>query len=315
MTNTSTSKMPLPDLNLVSAMGTRELLFPPPQEILPGATSYLNLPFALIPGYRTLRLDLHLPHGATEPVPVVVYASGGAWLLVMKHHGPWTFLPAAGYAVAVVEYRVSGEARFPAPLHDLKGAVRWLRANASTYNLDPERVGAWGSSAGAYLLSMLAVTNGMAAFEGEVGGNLDQSSAVLSVIDHYGPSDLAAMVEDTDSIPGVMEHFGTATSPETRLLGYIPSERLEEACRASPVNYLSRDTVPFLILHCDADTRLGIGQSRRFSRALQEAGVDAAFHTVPGANHAGPEFFTPEANALALEFLEKTMSFYGERTQ
>src|SRR5262249_4791220 len=161
-------------------------------------------------------LDLHVPRGVKGPLPVVVYASGGAWLLAAKHHGPWTFLPATGYAVAVVEYRVSGEARFPAPLHDLKGAVRWLRAKASTYNLDPSRVGAWGSSGGGYLMAMLAVTNGMPTFEGEVGGNLEQSSSVVSVIDHYGATDLAAMAEDTNGIPGVMEHFGTATSPETR---------------------------------------------------------------------------------------------------
>lgn len=308
MTDALRPTMPQPDLNMVGAMGIRELFVPPPLEILEGATSYLNLPFALIPGYRMLRLDLHVPRGATGPVPVVVYASGGAWLIVMKHHGPWTFLPAAGYAVAVVEYRVSGEAKFPAPLHDLKGAVRWLRSNASTYGLDPSRIAAWGSSAGAYLLSMLAVTNAMPEFEGDVGGNLDQSSSVLSVIDHYGATDLAAMAEDTNSVPGVMEHFGTATSPETRLLGYIPQEHPDDAAKANPMSYLSAETVPFLILHGDADTRLGIGQSRRLYQALRDRGVDATFHVVPGANHAGPEFDTDEAHALEIEFLHRTVS-------
>lgn len=307
MTDASTPTMPQPDLDMVGAMGTRELFVAPPQEILEGATSFLNLPFALIPGYRLLRLDLHVPRGKTGPVPVVLYASGGAWMIVMKHHGPWTFLPTAGYAVAVVEYRVSGEARFPAPLYDLKGAVRWLRARASTYGLDPNRIAAWGSSAGGYLLSMLAVTNGMPEFEGDVGGNLEQASSVLSVIDHYGASDLASMAEDTNSIPGVMERFGTATSPETRLLGYIPQERPDEAAKANPASYVSGETVPFLIMHGDADTRLGIGQSRRFHETLRDAGVDVTFHVVPGANHAGPEFDTEEAHALEIEFLERTV--------
>ena len=186
--------------------------------------------------------------------------------------------------------------------------MRWLRANASTYGLDPNRIAAWGSSAGAYLLSMLAVTNAMPEFEGDVGGNLDQHSSVLSVIDHYGAIDLAAMAEDTNSVPGVMEHFGTATSPETRLLGYIPGERPDDAAKASPMSYLSAETVPFLILHGDADTRLGIGQSRRFYQALRDRGVDVTFHVVPGANHAGPEFDTDEAHALEIEFLHRTVS-------
>jgi acetyl esterase/lipase len=295
------------DLKTVAALGQAELLYTPPQEILAGATSYMNVPIALIPGYRLLRLDLHLPKAAPGPIPVVVYASGGAWTLTMKHAGPWTFLPGRGYAVAVVEYRVSGEARYPAPLHDLKGAVRWLRANAAEYNLDADRIAAWGSSAGAHLLSMLAVTNGMPEFEGEVGGHLDCSSSVVSVIDHYGPSDLTAMGEDTNSVPGVMELFGTSTAPEARLLGFVPSERPEEAARANPITYVSRSTVPFLIMHGDGDIRLGVGQSRRLHQALRNVGADVTYHEIPGANHAGPEFHTDEANALAFEFLERTV--------
>lgn len=300
--------LPQPDLAMVRRMGRAELFTAPPQDLLPGATSHLNVPFALVPGYRMLRLDLHLPRDATSPVPVVVYASGGAWLLVMKHHGPWTFLPARGYAVAVVEYRVSGEAQYPAPLHDLKGAVRWLRANASAYGLDPDRIAAWGSSAGAYLLSMLAVTNGRPDFEGDVGGNLEHSSSVRCVIDHYGASDLAAMAEDTNAIPGVMESFGTATSPETKLLGFRPQDRPEEAARANPITFVSGDTVPFLIMHGDADTRLGIGQSHRLHRALEGAAVDATLHVIPGANHAGPEFDTDEAHSIAVNFLDRTLN-------
>src|SRR5215471_282980 len=308
MTSTPSPNMPQFDLDTIARMGTRELFFPPPQEILPGATSFLHLPFAMIPGYRMLRLDLHIPHGATEPLPVVVYASGGAWTMVMTHHGPWTFLTTAGYAVAVVEYRVSGEATYPAPLHDMKGAIRWLRANASTHNLDPARIAGWGSSAGAYLVSMLAVTNGRPEFEGDVGGNLEQSSSVVAALDHYGPSDLAALAEDTNSVPGVMELMGTATSPETRLLGYVPRERPQEAARANPAAYASSETVPFLIMHGDADTRVGIGQSRRLHRALRDAGADVTFHVVPGANHAGPEFYSDDANSRVVEFLERTVN-------
>lgn len=284
-------------------MAPRELMVPPPAEVITGARSYLNVPFALIPGFRLLRLDLHVPVNPRPGSPLVTYASGGAWLLSLKAAGPWRFLLEEGYAVAAVEYRPSGEAHYPAGIHDLKAAVRWLRANAAEFGADARSIVAWGSSAGAYLSSMCAVTNGMPEFEGTVGDHLDQSSEVMAVIDHYGPADLAMMGEDTNSIPGVMEHFGTATSPETALLGYRPQDDPERAELANPAHYLSAGTVPFLIMHGDADTRLGIGQSERFYEQLCRAGVRAEFHVVTGANHGTPEFDAPEAHRIALDFL------------
>lgn len=287
--------MQLPSLDFLANMGEPQLFQPPPQTgLVAGALSHIGVPFALIPGFRPLRMDLHLPVNASGPTPVVVYASGGAWRMVTKHHGPWPFLPSHGYAVAVVEYRVSDEALYPAPLHDIKGAVRFLRANAERYNLDPERVAGWGSSAGAYLLSLTGLTAGDPDFEGDVGGNLEWSSSLTTVIDHYGPSDLASMAADTNDLPNVMEQFGTDTSPETLLLGYRPDADPAGAAAASPVSHARAD-VPFLIMHGDSETRLGHQQSVRLYEALEQAGADVEFHIVPGANHAGPEFFTDDA--------------------
>ncbi len=298
--------LPQIDLKTILAMGGRkELLFPPPQEIIPGVRSYLNYPFALVMGYRFLRVNLHVPANAVGAVPVVVYASGGGFRLSAPHIGPWRCVLDQGYAVATVEYRVSGEITFPGPLHDVKGAVRWLRANAADYGLDTECIVGWGSSAGAYLLSMAAVTNGIAEFEGTVGGNLEHSSDLAAVIDHYGPTDIAAMAEDTNDIPGVMEHFGTPASIDTLFLGYVPREHPEDAARASVLTYVNERTVPFLIMHGDADTRLGINQSRRLYDALKREGVDATFHVVPGANHAAPAFEADDMNAIALAFLNR----------
>ena len=295
--------MPPMSLATVLSMAPRELMVPPPAEVVDGARSYLNVPFALIPGFRLLRLDLHVPLSPRPGSPLITYASGGAWLMSLKAIGPWRFLLREGYAVASIEYRLSGEARYPAPVHDLKAAVRWLRANAGGYGLDATNIVAWGSSAGAYLSAMCAVTNGRPEFEGTVGDHLDQPSDVMAVIDHYGPADLAKVAEDTNAIPGVIEHFGTATSPETRLLGYRPQDDPERAELANPAHYLSPGTVPFLILHGDADTRLGIGQSERFYHQLCRAGVKAQFHVIPGANHGTPEFDSPAAHQLALDFL------------
>lgn len=304
------AKLPALSLATVMQMVPRDLLVPGPAEVIAGARSYLNVPYALVPGFRLHRLDLHVPLNPRPGAPLVTYASGGAWLMSMKALGPWQFLLQEGYAVAAVEYRLSGEARHPAGIHDLKAAIRWLRANAAGYGVDAANIVAWGSSAGAYLSSMCGVTNGRPEFEGTVGDHLDQSSDVMAVIDHYGPADLAKMGEDTNSVPGVMEHFGTETSPETKLLGYRPQDDPEQAELANPAHYLSAGTVPFLIMHGDADTRLGIGQSQRFYEQLCAAGVKAQFHVIPGANHGTPEFDSPEAHQLALDFLA-SLDFSG----
>jgi len=303
-TDSQSPSMPTLSLDTLAAMGTRDLLFPPPQEIFSNTLSHLHLPFAFVPGHRLLRLDLHCPKHPTDPAPVVVYASGGGFRMSATHIGPWMCLLGAGYAVAVVEYRPSSESKHPGPLQDIKGAIRWLRANANAYNLDPDRIAGWGSSAGGYLISLAAVTAGTTELEGDVGGNLDQSSYLNAVIDHYAPVDFRTIGEDTSN---AVEQAGTTTSSETLYLGYVPSERPEEAAGTAVTSHVTSAAVPFLILHGDADTRVGIKQSRRLCAALQAAGVEVTLHVIPGANHAAPAFEADEANALALAFLDRQL--------
>ncbi len=294
--------MPRMGLEAIAASGNRDLLFPPPQEIFPDTLSHLRHPFAFVAGNRILRLDLHLPRTTTGPVPVVVYASGGGFRISMTHVGPWMCLLGKGYAVAVVEYRLSDEAKHPGPLHDVKAAIRWLRANAGAYGLDSERVAGWGSSAGGYLISLAGVTADSPEFEGAVGDNLDQSTALAAVIDHYAPTDFLNLAADTGN---AVEPLGTADSFDTRYLGYIPSDRPAEATAAAVATHVTASTVPFLILHGDADTRVGIEQSRRLYQALQAAGAEAELRVIPGVDHAAPEFEQDEANKLALAFLAR----------
>ncbi|MBK7903775.1 MAG: alpha/beta hydrolase [Proteobacteria bacterium] len=294
-------------LDAFTRFGPRELSYAPAQSLVPGARSYLNVPFAIIPGFRVLRLDLHVPENAKGPVPVVVFASGGAWLLVVKHNSPWISLPSEGYAVASVEYRPSGEAHYPAALHDLKAAVRWLRGNASTYGVDPNRIAGWGSSAGAHLMALAALTHGNSEMEGQIGDHLEQSSRLSAVISIAGVSDFLTLAEDTDNLPGAMEKFGTETSPETRLLGFIPASCPKVAAQASPVTHVSAGCVPFFVAHGDADTRLGIGQSRRLVTALKGVGADVEYVEVPGAFHNGPEFDTPEFLAQVIAFVKRVI--------
>jgi|JI7StandDraft_1071085.scaffolds.fasta_scaffold00033_53 acetyl esterase/lipase len=296
---------PRPTLEFVAGAGPKELLFPPVQSILDGAHSYLNWPYAMIPGFRILRLDVHVPAETSGPVPVIVFAPGGAWLLAPKNHAPWRTALAQGYAVVSLEYRLSGEAKMPAQIHDVKAAIRWVRANAERFGFDTERVIGWGCSAGGYLMSMAGVTNGMADFEGEIGEHPGQLSALDAVIVHYAPSDLSTMGLDTNDIPGAVEQMGTISSPETRLLGFMPASNIEGAQRFNAAAYVSVETVPFLIMHGDADTRLGMRQSLRLHAALEEAGTDVEFHAISGANHAGPEFESPQVIEPLLAFLRR----------
>lgn len=296
-----------PGLEFIASAGPAALFRPPAQEIFPGVKSWLNHPYALVLGHRLLRLDVHVPSGAQAPLPVVIYAGGGSWLLVPKNHAPWLPLLDKGYAIVSIEYRLSGEAKFPAQVHDVKAAIRWARANASEFGLDPDRIAGWGCSAGGYLMAMAGATNGLPAYEGAVGEDPDQASTLGCVITHYAPSDPLTMGEDTNSLPGVTQPLGTPTAPEALLLGYLPSDHPEQATEANVAAHVSETTVPFLIMHGDADTKLGIGQSRRLHAALQACGAYSEFHAVSGANHFDPIFERPEVLDTVARFLRRNL--------
>src|SRR5947209_5066676 len=142
------------------------------------------------------KLDLYLP-GAQGPFPLVIYVHGGAFKFGDKGDneasGAFPFLLAAGYALTSINYRLSGEARFPAQIHDVKTAVRWLRANAVSCHIDPERIGAWGASAGGHLVSLLATSGGATALEGAELGHAEQSSRIQAVVSWYAPIDFLHM--------------------------------------------------------------------------------------------------------------------------
>ena len=143
-------------------------------------------------GHERNRLDLYLPEKAEGRLPLVVWIHGGAWRAGSKEGCPAVPLVAKGYAVASINYRFSQHAVFPAQIEDCKAAIRWLRANAAKYHIDPDHIGVWGSSAGGHLVAMLGTTGSVKELEGN-GGNLDQSSRVQCVVDWFGPTDMATM--------------------------------------------------------------------------------------------------------------------------
>ncbi len=251
-----------------------------------------NLIFATI-NRRNLVLDLYRPKEQGGILPVVVWIFGGAFRIdnkVAQQHAA-TWLTQHGFAVAVISYRLSSEALFPAQVHDCKAAVRWLRANAAVYNLDKEHIGAWGPSSGGYLSTMLGVTGGVDALEGDLGNN-EESSRVQAVVDFYGPSDFLKM--DEARLPNGQWHY-PADSPESQLLGAPIKEVPEKVKQSNPITYVNGSAPPFLILHGTEDLNVPVNQSEILFAALKTAGVNATFFELIGAGHGGLQFYTEES--------------------
>ena len=248
-------------------------------------------------GHERQKLDLYIPDEG-ENLPLIIWIHGGAWLGGDKtHYNPREYLK-SGYAGASINYRLSQHAIFPAQIEDVKAAVRWLRANAETYRLNPNRFAAWGSSAGGHLVAMLGTTDDVAEFE--VGGNLEVSSRVQAVVDYYGPTDFLQM--DAHRLPDGLVH-DAPDSPESKLVGGPIQEHKDRVARANPITYVSEDDSPFLIIHGDQDKLVPYQQSVLLKDALEKAGVPVTFYKVEGGGHGW--FRDPKVPELTKAFLEQ----------
>ena len=265
-------------------------------------TSYLDRPYVSDGNVRHM-LDLHIPNGQSAPMPLIVWIHGGGWLNGDKTLGQNSFqlrYARNGYAVASLNYRLSGEAIFPAQINDCKAAIRWLRANAATYNIDPTRIGVWGSSAGGHLSALVGTSNDVVDLEGTVGTNLTPSSRVQAVADWYGPTNFLLMDTQGQTQGCGAGGHNSATSPESLLVGCQIQTCPNAVQRANPMSYFSADDPPFFIQHGSADCTVPTGQSQILTSLLQGAGHDASFMTLAGAGHGGPEF-SAEQNLLLLD--------------
>jgi acetyl esterase/lipase len=261
----------------------------------------LDLPYAGTDHARQ-RLDLYLPkeRKTDKPLPLIAYIHGGAWLGGDKRGagGQVVRFAASGeYVAASIGYRLSGDALWPAQIHDCKAAIRWLRANASEYGIDPERIGVMGSSAGGHLVAMLGTSGGVTELEGDLGDADDQSSRVTCVVDEYGPADMLTIGD----FPSQLDHK-SANSPESRLIGGAILENREAARSASPVAYISKDDPPFLIIHGSNDQVVPYHQSVELDEQLTTAGVPTLFITVDGGGHGG--FRSDELNQRVKAFFD-----------
>lgn len=211
------------------------------------------------------------------------------------------FVP-TGYALASVDFRMSTEARFPAQIHDIKAAIRFLRAQQTNYGFDAGRIVALGNSSGGHLVAVLAVSNGNPELEGRVGDYPDQSSDVQGVVSYYGASNLTTILDQ--STP----HGLSVREPALDLLlGGQPDEETELARLASPVLNVSDKAVPLLLLHGDQDPQMPINQSHELQGAYEAQGLDVRFEVVHGAAHGGPLFHDARRNAQVLEFLGRIL--------
>lgn len=246
---------------------------------------------------RELKLDLYLPASAQPaeghkpediaPVPLIVWVHGGGWRGGTKAVCPALPLTAKGFAAASVEYRFVQDATFPAQIHDCKGAIRWLRANADKYRLDPERIGVWGASAGGHLVALLGTSAGVENAEGDVGGNPTFSSRVNAVCDWFGPTDLVAILgpDAANADPDNGGRLPPAGTLVTDLMGCWPKKCADLYRLANPISFASKDDPPFLIMHGDADPLVPLAQSEALHAALEKSGVRSRLHVVKGHKH------------------------------
>jgi acetyl esterase/lipase len=298
-------------LALVVGLGPSAPAQPPGKGIQPkgpmvpeGAKRIADLEYAKV-GDRKLLLDLYLPEKSEGPLPVIVGIYGGGWLAGSKEQAQGIREAARGYAVATFNYRLSGVATFPAQIEDCKAAVRWLRASAKKYNLDPDRFGAIGHSAGGHLSSLLGTSAGVKEFE--KGDNLEFSSRVQAVCAMSGPTDFLQM--DAHAPKGALLKHDAATSPEAKLIGGPIQENKEKVAKANPITYLSKDSPPFLLIHGGADPVVPAHQAELLNDALKKAGVEVRLHLVKGAGHG---VGGKEVNALIDEFFDKHLKGGGK---
>lgn len=257
-----------------------------------------------VPGSSNWRqtLDLYVPKQAgSGPFPLVVWIHGGAWRGGDKRGGPFFPLLASGFAVASINYRLTDEAQFPAQIYDCKAAVRFLRAHAHEYNLQSDRIGVWGASAGGHLAALLGTSGGVQSLEGHEG-NLQCSSRVQAVCDWFGASDLLTAKEQVSAIKGDQ----TALMAIPHFIGGTVQEQPERAKQASPITYVSKDNPPFLIMHGDRDHMVPPAQSIELRDAMQAKGAPVTLQIIPGARHGGFGFGVKPRLAV-IDFFENTI--------
>jgi len=309
----------------IDAKSVRDDRFPMGETHFPaGIIAQSHVEFANYVGYRPLQLDLyvHADRRAAAARPLIVWVHGGGWNRGdgrgsgAFHDWPAVLasLAARGYVVASVDYRLSGEARFPAQVQDVKAAIRFLRGDAVALGIDPSRVFLWGGSAGGHLAALAATTCGVAAFDPPAStGRLSHSEAVL-----------ARPLAQSDCVQGAALWYGAfdlvahGTEPGTALaaanmsalLGCAADACAQAEAMASPITYVKRDTPPMLLLHGTADEEVSSHQTEAMAAALKRADVPVDVEYLPGSNHGWIGKTPEDTRRYSLHALDRTFAFF-----
>jgi acetyl esterase/lipase len=274
-----------------------------------GVTGFADVTYSRLDGFRPLTLDVYVPAGdrASQRNPLIIYVHGGGWSSGhTRHSGAFENWPkvlaslaARGYVVSSLNYRLSREAPFPAAIHDVKAAIRWLRSHAQDYGIDKNRVVLWGGSAGGQLVSLAAMSCGSAELEPPASST--ESDCVQGAVAWYGVFNFATVAAPDADANG---------SPVARYLGCpFPKCPADTVRRASPIRYADASDPPMLLIHGVNDRVVPVAQSKEFHDALKKAGVPVEMLLIPDVDHSfigGAPEITKRASLTALE---KTLSY------
>jgi acetyl esterase/lipase len=260
-----------------------------------------DVEYARVDG-QPLQLDLYLPADGSA-APLLVWVHGGGWEAGSKEQMPVGALVDRGFAIASLDFRPASAAPFPGQAHEIKAAIRFLRASAAQYGYRADRIGILGASSGAHLAALVGVTSGHPQLEGQLGDHRGASSTVQAIVAYFGASNLTTIL-------GQSTPFGLRVREPAleRLLGGLPDAKAELARLASPVTHVDVSDPPLLLLHGDQDPQMPINQSHELEGAYERAGRDAPFHVVHGAAHGGDAFYDEERIDLVAQFLRKALN-------
>jgi acetyl esterase/lipase len=259
---------------------------------------HADIPYATSGTVDTLRLDLYLPEAGSAPL--IVWVHGGAWENGNKSAMPLAPLIERGFAVASLDFSPASKARFPGQVHEIKAAIRFLRAEAKRYGYEADRIAIAGASSGAHLAAVVGTSNGHPELEGTLGDHRRESSEVHAILSYFAATNLTTIF--AQSTPFGLNIREPAV---TRLLGAAPKDADMLARLASPVFQVDRNDPPLLLLHGDQDPQMPINQSHELEGAYEREGLEVDFVVVHGAAHGGDAFYSPANVEKATTFLQK----------
>ncbi len=260
-------------------------------------TVQADIQYATTATGEPLRLDLYTPESGAG-APLIVWVHGGGWENGNKSAMPLGPIIERGCAVASLDFSPASKARFPGQIHEIKAAIRFLRARAKQYGYDASRIAISGASSGAHLAAVVGTSNGRTELEGTLGDHRNESSAVHAIVSYFPATNLTTILAQSTPFG-----LGIREPAVTRLLGAAPKDNEALAKLASPVFLVDRSDPPILLFHGDQDPQMPINQSHELEGAYEQNGLQADFVVVHGAAHGGNAFYSPENVERAVAFL------------